>query len=102
MISNVTLSFSIGLSALIFLFFQLDRSSQEIQHYLTARIENSEIKFRSIFDQGAAGIVFADLNGTITECNERYSSFHGLKKSELIGRNVADLIMAEDRHLHSD
>ena len=91
----VIFSFATCLSAVLYQFLQYDRSTKEVEKYLTSQVESSELKFKSIFEQASVGVVFADLKGEIIDCNERYSTIYGILKIKLIGMNVRDLMKNE-------
>ena len=63
----------------------------------TRRLLNSEIKYKSIFDQAAVGIVHvASDTGDVIDCNEQYSRMLGYPREELIGKNIHDITHPED------
>lgn len=63
----------------------------------TRRLLNSEIKYKSIFDQAAVGIVHvASDNGDVIDCNEQYSRMLGYSREEIIGKNIHDITYPED------
>jgi len=61
-------------------------------------LRDSEEKLRKMFESVAEGISVIDLNGIITETNQRTAEMHGFaSKDELIGRNALELIAPHDR-----
>jgi two-component system phosphate regulon sensor histidine kinase PhoR len=58
----------------------------------------SEEKLRRIFDSVADAIAVTDLNGIVTEANEKVAQMHGFSsKNEVLGKNAFDLIARQDR-----
>jgi len=54
---------------------------------------NSEVKLRQIFDSVTDGIAVIDLEGIITEANQRTVEMHGFSsKNELLGKSVFELL----------
>lgn len=63
----------------------------------TRRLLNSEVKYKSIFDQAAVGIVHVNTqDAAIIDCNEQYCSLIGYSRDELIGKNLAEISHPED------
>ena len=57
-----------------------------------------EEKLRRIFDSVADAITVTDLNGIVTEANEKAAPMHGFSsKDEVLGKNAFDLIARQDR-----
>ena len=48
-------------------------------------LEESEIKYRSVFESSKDGILIADQHMVITETNQSISDLLGYRKEELIG-----------------
>ena len=57
----------------------------------------TEQRYRVLFDNAAVGITTVDLRGVITEVNQRFLDMLGYSREELIGRNVADITLSDDR-----
>ena len=61
-------------------------------------LQKSEERYRSLVETSPVGIIMSTLNGDITFCNERTSSFLGFESvNDLIGKNLLDLIPPGDR-----
>ena len=66
-------------------------------HRLFAALAESEARFRRAFEGAAAGIALADLDGTILKANPALSRIADCSASELIHRNLLDLVEPDDR-----
>lgn len=55
-----------------------------------AELEKNELKYRTLFNHTNDEIIFTDLNGKIKELNEKCEDIFGLKREEVIGRNLFD------------
>jgi PAS domain S-box-containing protein len=63
----------------------------------TKELRDSEEKLRKIFESVTDGISVIDLNGVITEANQRAVELHGSgSRDELLGKNALDLIAPSD------
>lgn len=60
------------------------------------RLRDSEERYRLIFEQANDIIFTADLDQTITDCNPAGAAALGLRREEIIGRNIADFVNAKD------
>lgn len=59
-------------------------------------LRDSEEKLRSMFEYTSDGITIVDLEGTITDINEKALKMHGFKsKYEIIGKKVTDFVLTE-------
>ena len=56
-----------------------------------AALEESENKFRTIFENARDIITYVDTHGNIMDVNERIEEVLGYKKDEVIGKNFANL-----------
>ncbi len=54
-------------------------------------LQKSEIKYKSLFKHASDEIIFTDIDGRISEVNERVEDIFGLKREEVIGKNFFDL-----------
>ena len=61
-----------------------------------AAMRNSEARFRAVFGGAALGISIADVDGTIVEINSTLADMMGRSATELAGRNLKDILDAED------
>ncbi|MDP9190820.1 MAG: EAL domain-containing protein [Acidobacteriota bacterium] len=56
-----------------------------------AALRESEIRYRLLFEQNAAGVVVSQLDGTIIDCNQTFAEMVGFSRVELAGRSSASL-----------
>jgi diguanylate cyclase (GGDEF)-like protein/PAS domain S-box-containing protein len=56
----------------------------------------SEMRFRTLFEQSQAGMAFTDLNGRLTSTNEAFRQLLGYTEQELEGVSVLELTHPED------
>ncbi|MDQ3283048.1 MAG: EAL domain-containing protein, partial [Acidobacteriota bacterium] len=56
-----------------------------------AALRQSEIRYRLLFEQNAAGVCVSNLDGAIVDCNATFANMLGFPRAELVGRNMADL-----------
>jgi two-component system CheB/CheR fusion protein len=60
-------------------------------------LRESEIQFRTIVNQAAAGVVHTDLDGRITLVNPRFAQILGRSEQSLAGMSMFELIHPDDR-----
>jgi len=58
-----------------------------------AALRESELRYRLLFEQNAAGVCVSELAGVIEDCNLTYAAMLGFQRPELIGRNAGDLFV---------
>lgn len=58
-------------------------------------LEESEAKYRALFEAAPAGVFLEMLDGTVVECNDRAAEMMGYTKEELCGKNAAKLVPPE-------
>jgi PAS domain S-box-containing protein len=63
----------------------------------TEALRNSEERLRTIFQNSPDAIFIEDEQGTVLDVNPVACAFHKLSRSELIGRNVLDLVPSTSR-----
>jgi diguanylate cyclase (GGDEF)-like protein/PAS domain S-box-containing protein len=56
-----------------------------------AALRESEIRYRLLFEQNAAGVCVSRVDGVIVECNDTFALMLGYTRSELVGRNMTEL-----------
>ncbi|MFP5245897.1 MAG: PAS domain S-box protein, partial [Thermoanaerobaculia bacterium] len=56
-----------------------------------AALRESEIRYRLLFEQNAAGVCVSRLDDQIVDCNTTFASMLGYRRAELIGQSMADL-----------
>jgi len=69
---------------------ELARHIHELEKNIAA-LRKSEIKYRSLFNHANDEIIFTNINGKISEVNEKVEDIFGLKREEVIGKNFFDL-----------
>jgi PAS domain S-box-containing protein/diguanylate cyclase (GGDEF)-like protein len=65
------------------------------QRLASAAIEQSERRYRDLFENAAMPIATADLGGVLTEVNEAFAALLGYLPEEMVGTSLA-LYLAED------
>ncbi len=74
----------------------LQRALAQARAYAT-ELQASTEKMRAMFESATDGIVFADLDGSVIECNQASLALHGFSsRDEVIGRNALEFVAAED------
>jgi diguanylate cyclase (GGDEF)-like protein/PAS domain S-box-containing protein len=53
-----------------------------------AALRESELRYRLLFEQNAAGVCVTEFHGKIVDCNTTFASMLGFNRTELIGQNV--------------
>ncbi|HEX8171976.1 MAG TPA: EAL domain-containing protein [Thermoanaerobaculia bacterium] len=53
-----------------------------------AALRESEIRYRLLFEQNAAGVCVSRLDGTILDCNATFATMLGVPRGEMIGRSM--------------
>jgi diguanylate cyclase (GGDEF)-like protein/PAS domain S-box-containing protein len=56
-----------------------------------AALRESEIRYRLLFEQNAAGVCVSRLDGTIVDCNLTFAGMLGARRPELIGQAMSTL-----------
>ncbi len=56
-----------------------------------AALRESELRYRLLFEQNAAGVCVSDVGGAIIDCNVTFATMLGYSRSELIGRRAGEL-----------
>ena len=64
------------------------------------RLEESNARYRALYESNAAAIFTVDLKGYITGGNPTAQQLSGYKMKEIVGRNFIDFVYLEDR-LHA-
>lgn len=63
----------------------------EVLENRIAELQKSELKYRSLFNHANDEIIFTDVDGRISEVNEKVEDIFGLKREDVIGQNFFDL-----------
>jgi diguanylate cyclase (GGDEF)-like protein/PAS domain S-box-containing protein len=56
-----------------------------------AALRESELRYRLLFEQNAAGVCVTEIEGTIVDCNLTFAMMLGYARSSLMGRNAGEL-----------
>jgi diguanylate cyclase (GGDEF)-like protein/PAS domain S-box-containing protein len=56
-----------------------------------AALRESELRYRLLFEQNAAGVCVSEVSGAIVDCNMTFASMLGYPRSELIGLDAGEL-----------
>jgi diguanylate cyclase (GGDEF)-like protein/PAS domain S-box-containing protein len=59
-------------------------------------LQESERRFRDIFNQAAVGITRVDLNGVLVEVNQKFCDMLGYHRDDLIGKSIKDITHPDD------
>jgi len=76
---------------------ELKKESDELKRYLKEKqvsekkIKESELKFKTIFENVNDAIITLDTSGEITACNSKVLELFGYDTKELVGWNIKDL-----------
>ncbi|MDD5718227.1 MAG: response regulator [Candidatus Krumholzibacteria bacterium] len=76
----------------------LEQMRQELEHRLTASNESEE-RYRLIFDTVADSLLLVDQDGSILAANPQTSATYGWSPQQISGRSFTCLLRAEDREL---
>ena len=60
-------------------------------------LRDSEKKYKFLFEKSTVLNCITDMNGIITEINSKFLEILGYSKNEVIGRNIMDFVVAEQR-----
>jgi len=60
-------------------------------------LRDSEKKYKLLFEKSTILNCITDMNGTITEINRKFLEILGYSKNEVIGRNIMDFVVAEQK-----
>lgn len=55
-----------------------------------AALRESEIRYRLLFEQNAAGVCVSRLDGVIVDCNATFAKLAGSERERIVGRNIAE------------
>lgn len=67
------------------------------KHQALATLRESEARFRTVFDQPAAGMALCDFEGRLVHFNSRFCQITGYTADELLGKAVMDITHPDDR-----
>lgn len=78
-------------------FLKMPKELQLLVHNQATKILNSEIKYKSIFDQAAVGIAYIDsYSGNFLEINKQYCNLLGYSEREMKERNFQSVTHPDD------
>ncbi len=69
------------------------------QRQATLKLEEEEVKFRSLVEQNVAGIVIIREDGTLAYCNAYFANLIGYTPAEIIGRPLLDFLPEAERSI---
>ncbi len=69
---------------------ELEQRVNELED-IVSQLQDSEEKFRTIFESANDEILYLGVDGTIVEINDKGEDLFGFKREEVIGKNFADL-----------
>jgi diguanylate cyclase (GGDEF)-like protein/PAS domain S-box-containing protein len=72
---------------------ELKRAAVGRDAALTA-LRQSELRYRLLFEQNAAGVCVMSADGVMTDCNATFASITGYDRRALLGRNLRELYAA--------
>jgi PAS domain S-box-containing protein len=81
------------------------RVIQGVYHDITERkrrqaaLEESEERYRAIWENSPVGISLSDINGVYYYVNPAYCRIYGYSEGELIGKNFMDLIVVPEKRM---
>lgn len=82
---------------LIVSLLKMPKELQLLVHNQATKLLNSEIKYKSIFDQAAVGIAYIDsCSGNFLEINKQYCNLLGYTEQEMKDRNFQSVTYPED------
>nr|WP_262890670.1 PAS domain S-box protein [Rufibacter sediminis] len=61
------------------------------------QLEESERRFRSLFDNNPDLVIYEDRTGTILDVNSRFLAYLGLPKEEVISRHFCEFVPSQDK-----
>lgn len=89
--------FSSFLTLFIFSLLKKPAALQLLVHNQATKLLNNELKFKTIFQQAAVGIVHVDtLTGKLIEINKKFSQMLGYNFKELLKKSLKDVTYPDD------
>ena len=79
----------------------LKREMQERKRAEEA-LEQSEARFRNLYEHALAGIAVSDWDGRLQQCNPAFCALVGYSENELRGMHFSALVYPDDRDPNSD
>lgn len=76
--------------------FEAEQALLEERTQALEKIQRSEERLRTIFEQSAAGIAEMDLDGWFALLNDKYCEITGYSREELLGMRMQDIIHPDD------
>lgn len=70
---------------------------RSLNESLRVQVEDSEARFRTTFEQAAAGIVHVDLMGRYVQVNQRFCEMVSYTRQELLGKTVLEITHPNSR-----
>ena len=66
--------------------------AQQLAEKLTLELKESEVKFRTIFENAGIGQALMDINGVHIDINQRAAKVYGLSAEQIIGKSIFDFL----------
>lgn len=61
------------------------------RHAAEAALRDSEVRYRLLFEQNAAGVYVTQLDGTIIDCNATFATMLGYRRADIVGTDAGAL-----------
>jgi len=75
--------------------------AKEIAKQTKKALEESDKKFRALFESSPVGITIIDLNGTLLNCNDEAVKIIGIQKEKIIGKQFTELNLFKEEDLNN-
>jgi PAS domain S-box-containing protein len=62
------------------------------------RLEESEKKYRGLFESAGDAIILMDPQGTVLEANESFYTVYGYSREEMLGGRITEILHPDQRH----
>jgi PAS domain S-box-containing protein len=74
---------------------------QDISEYrqTAAALRESELRFRELYEHSPDAVFVENINGVVMDVNPAACRLHGMPREKLLGKNVLELVPAEQREL---
>ncbi len=79
----------------------VERDISDRKHAQEA-LQDSELRYRRLFETSPSGIIVLDVNGIILEANDTFTKSTQISHDDLIGIDIRELTLPETKHLVSE
>ena len=95
---------SVALIGIIFALMRRDlRRSEQLAATHSGALQESEQRFRRVFEESPLGILLAEPDGQrIVQANPAFCRMLGCRAEQIVGRTIAELVHVDDRELLDD